>query len=324
MPGFPVLTTIQPIAGVDMHKSLPPPPPAGPLMLPHPVVWGSGLSQKTAFMWAIAATSRAASTDSGCLKPTVVGFGHACGRTHDAGPHLGHIWPNALLPLILLGSSSKAEFGSGTVQVGVSPQAGGSADMGVNMAYVFNMNLDCQDFPLPPMPTGFSFTIHYNVTAGFGLNDLLRGLVQMAFDLAATWLVGLASAGLGALLKGLFSRLFTNQSFMSAAWASFKGNFTFTSEAGLRSAMGLMNDGAGFFASNGRLFAQAGRFMPAALANAWKAAPVDQAVGVAGTAVGTFVVGSPIGYAPENAAVFGWNPNSPGSQMGTTINNLFR
>ncbi len=89
-----------------------------------------------------------------------------------------------------------------------------------------------------------------------------------------------------------------------------------------------MNDGAGYFASNGRLFANAWRFIPAAIATAWKDAPVDQAAGVAGTAIGTLVAGTPIGYAPKNAAVSGWNPEpghvSPAGKLGTLIDGLFR
>ena len=324
MPGFPVLTTVQPIIGVDMHKSLPPPPPAGPLMLPHPVVWGSGLSQKTGFMWAIAATSRASSPESGCPKPVSVGFGHACGRTHDAGPHPGHIWPNALLPLILLGSSSKSSFGSGTVKVAVSPQGGGSADMAVNCAFVMNLNMQCQDFPIPPAPTGFCFTIHYNVMAGFSLADFCRGVVQWLVDLALTWLVGLVSAGLSAALKGLVTKLMGNGAFMSVAWSAFKGNFTFTSAAGVRSAMGLMRDGAGFFASSGRLFVDGWRAIPAALANSWKDAPVDQTVGLVGTAAGTFGLGTPIGYAPKDAPVGGYGDNTVSTGVGKWVDSLFR
>jgi hypothetical protein len=321
MPGFPVLTTIQPIVGADFHKSIPPPPPAGPLMVPHVVVWGSGLSQKTGFMWAIASTSRASTPESGCPKPTVVGFGHGCGRTHDAGPHPGHIWPNALLPIILLGSSSKAEFGSGTVKLAIAPQVGGSADMAVNVAFALNLNLDCQDFPIPPLPTGLSFTIHYSVKAGFSLADFMRGLIQMAMDLALTWLVGLACAGLTAGISGIIGKIMGKGAFGALASASFRSSFSL---GGVSSAAGLMRDGAGYFASNGRLFVDGWRFVPAALATAWRDAPADQVVGLVGTAVGTFGLGTPIGYAPENAPVGGWGPQTLGSRLGSIVDGLFR
>ena len=313
MAGFPVLTTVQPIVGVDFHKSLPPVP---PVMVPHIVVWGSGLSQKTGFMWAISATSRASSPESGCAKPTVVGCGHGCGRTHDAGPHPGHIWPNAFLPIILLGSSSKAEFGSGTVKIAVSPQGGGSLDMAINVAYILNLNLDCQDFPLPPLPTGLSFTIHYNVKAGFSLMDFLRGLIQMAMDMVLTWLVGFACAGLTAGLSGLIGKIMGKGAFGALFAASFKSSFSL---AGV-----TRTAGAGFFAANGRQFISGWRAIPSALASAWRTAPADQAVGLAGTAFGTFGLGTPIGYAPQNAPVGGWGPNTAATRLGTIVDGLFR
>lgn len=329
MPGFPVFTTLQPIVGADQHKSIPPPPPVGPLMVPHVVVWGSGLSQKTGFMWAIAATSRAASPESGCTTPTTVGMGHACGRTHDAGPHPGHIWPNALLPLILLGSASKAEFGSGTVKIAISPQGGGKADMAVNVAYALNFNLDCQDFPVPPLPTGLCFTINYNVLAGFSFMDFLRGLIQMAADMLLTWVVGLACAGLSAGLSGIIGKILGKGSLGALTAAAFRSSFSLGGEVGgtaIRSAAGLMNDGAGYFASNGRLFVDGWRFIPAAFADAWRSAPADQIVGLVGTAVGTFGLGTPIGWAPKDAPVGGWSPTAPSvaGKVGNWINDLFR
>lgn len=327
MPGFPVLTTIQPIVGADFHKSIPPPPPAGPLMVPHVVVWGSGLSQKTGFMWAIAATSRASSPESGCPKPTVVGFGHGCGRTHDAGPHPGHIWPNVLLPVILLGSASKAEFGSGTVKVAVSPQGGGSLDMAINVAYVLNMNLDCQDFPLPPLPTGLSFTIHYNVTAGFSFHDFLRGLIQLAADLAITWILGLGCAMAGSLMAGVIGKVMGKGLLGSLIADAWKGNTSFGNMVegeAIRSAAGLMNDGAGYFASNGRLFVDAGRFIAPATATAWRDASPSLISGLTTTGLADFKAGTPIGYAPKDAPVGGWGPDSLGSKLGNAINNLYR
>jgi hypothetical protein len=85
-----------------------------------------------------------------------------------------------------------------------------------------------------------------------------------------------------------------------------------------------MNDGAGYFASNGRVFAGAWRFIPAAIKNAWKEAPVDQAVGLVGNALGTFGAGTPIGYAPKNAPVGGWGTDTWGSKLGKVVDNLYR
>ena len=324
MPGFPVLSTMQLIVGVDMHKSIPPPPPAGPLMLPHPVVWFSGLSQKTGFMWAIAATSRACSPESGCPNPTVVGHGHACGRTHDAGPHPAHVWPNVFLPIILLGSSSKSEFGAGSVKVRVSPQGGDSSDMAVNVAWALNFNLQCQDFPLPPAPTGLCFTSNYTVTAGFSLADFVRGLVQCLLDAGVTWLVGLGCAALGAVLKATLARLLGSGAFLGTAKSALKGGFKFRSDAGVRSAMGLMNDGAGFFASNGRVFVDGWRAMPKALASAWKKAPTDQVLGLTTSTFGTFGLGTPVGYSRATAPIGGYAPRTGSSLASGWVDRLFR
>ncbi len=303
MPGFPVLTTLQPIFGLDAHKSLPPPPPVGPLILPHPVVWVSGLSQKTGFMWAIAATSRASSPESGCLTPTRVGPGYACGRTHDAGPHPGHIWPNALLPLILLSSASKAEFGSGTVKTAIAPQAGGSADMCINVAFVLNTNLDCQDFPFPPLPSGMCFTTNYTVYAGFTFIDFLRGIMQMFMDAVVTWLVGLGCAALSVVLSGVIGKLL-GRAALSDILGGFKGIFNLGGQSNAVSRA-VISD----YALSGRAFVEGWRAIPGALASAWKQAPVEQIVGPVTGLLGTFGAGTPIGYAPKDAKVGGWNPD---------------
>ena len=162
MPGapFPCLNTIQPIFGCDAHKTIPPPPPAPPPFAPHVVVWGVGWSQKTGFMWAVA-TSKAASPESGKPKPVSAGWGYSIGRTHDSGPHPGHIWPNLLLPLILLGSGSKHVFGSGTVKVP------GGWDKAVGVAWVMDLGLDCFDFPIPPGPSGLAISGTNSVRAGY-------------------------------------------------------------------------------------------------------------------------------------------------------------
>jgi hypothetical protein len=318
MASFPVLTTIQPIVGADFHKAIPPPPPAGPLMTPHVVTWMAGLSQKTAFMWAISATSKASSPESGCPKPVAVGFGYGCGRTHDAGPHPGHIWPNVLLPLVLLGSSSKSEFGSGNVKIRLSPAGGDSADMAVNVAYALNLNLDCQDFPIPPLPTGMCFTIHYSVKAGFTLADFARGLVQMVVDLALTWAVGLVCAGITSGLSAGIGRLMGREGFLRATAAAFKSNFV------VNSARTVMSDGAGYFASNGRVFVDGWRAMLPAARAAWGNAPVDQVLNVVGAGISTFGLGTPIGYAPEYAPVGGTKSTSVGSRASRWVDGLFR
>lgn len=300
MPGFPVLSTLQPIVGFDLHKTIPPPPPAGPLPVLHPVVWGVGLSQKSGLMWAVA-TSRACSPESLCTKPIAVGGGHACGRTHDAGPHLGHAWPNLLMPLLIMGSTSKAEFGSGTVKVGT---AGGPKDMAVNVGQAINFNLHCQEFPLPPTPSGFAIAVNYNVRAGFALMDFVRGLIQMGLDMAITWAVSALCTSLMGSIKGVLERT-ADQTIWAAIWKGIKGGFSFASKKGLVSARGLVNDGAGYFASNGRLFVDSWGALGKAAKYMWKNDSEGQTVGVIASALSTFGAGTPTGYSPQYTPVGG-------------------
>ncbi len=194
MPGipYPCLNTIQPIVGVDIHNSLPPMPPAP---MPHVVVWGVGLSAKMGFPLS-SVTSRASSPDALVPTNTVsAGWGYACGRQHDAGPHGGHIWANTLLPIIALGAGSKNEFGSGSVKV--KTQAG-PADMAVGILYAMDLSLDCGD-PVS-LPTGYPITLLNTVYAGLTWADVCRGLVSMLVDWALTSAASLLG---GAIVKGI-------------------------------------------------------------------------------------------------------------------------
>lgn len=208
MAGMLVLTTMQPIVGVDIHNSLPPIPVAP---LPHYVVWATGLSLGMGLPKALTASQAISPQNpdpSIAAKPVAVGPGHACGRGHDAGSHLGHIAANTLLPIVFLGSASKSEFGSGTV-------IAGGKHMGVNMLLFLNINLDCSD-PLP-MPTGFTFaTGSAMVFANFTWKDFFNGLVHMIVDVAIVAILNfLVSAGAkvlgrlftGAAMKGLLGEL---------------------------------------------------------------------------------------------------------------------
>lgn len=189
MPAMLAFTTMQPIVGVDMHTSLPPIP---PVILPHVVVWGTGLSLPIGLPSVTA--SHAMSTDHPkyLAKPIAVGVGHACGRGHDAGAHPGHIAGNTLLPIIFLGSASKAEFGSGTVLVQ-------GEHMAVNLMLFMNLQLHCND-PIP-MPTGFTFATGSNmVYANLTPIDMLNGFVHMLVDVAIVAILNFVLAGVGTVL----------------------------------------------------------------------------------------------------------------------------
>ena len=196
MPGMLVLTTMQPIVGVDFHTSLPPIPTA---ILPHGVVWGTGLSLAMGLPQALTASqAMSPSHPTNGSKPIAVGPGHACGRGHDAGVHFGHIAGNTLLAIIWLGAASKSEFGSGTVRVQ-------GQHMAVNMMLFMNLQLDCND-PVP-MPTGFTFaTGSAMVYANMTFMDLLNGFVHMLVDVVIVAVLNFLLAGfssvVGRILKG--------------------------------------------------------------------------------------------------------------------------
>jgi hypothetical protein len=190
MAGMLVLTTMQPIVGVDFHTSLPPIPTA---ILPHAVVWGTGLSLSMGLPQALTASQAMAPNHPQYgQKPIAAGFGYACGRGHDAGVHFGHIAGNTLLAIIWLGAASKAEFGSGTVLVQ-------GQHMAVNMMLFMNLQLDCSD-PVP-MPTGFTFATGSNmVFANMTWMDLLNGFVHMLVDIAIVAILNFLLAGVGSVV----------------------------------------------------------------------------------------------------------------------------
>lgn len=291
--GMKCLNTIHPIFGVDFHRTIPPPLPTPPFA-PHIVVWGEGWSQKTGFMWAVA-NSKAASPESGVAKPVAVCWGYAIGRAHDAGPHPGHIWPNLLLPLILLGSGSKSEFASGTVQHA-------KGNMAIAVAYVVNLNLDCQDFPIPPLPSGVVVAGLCTVKAGFTLGDFLGGLLSMLADMAISWIAGLICAG---ITSGLAA---AGRGLMSGLKGVFLGGQGFLGAFGRGFARGFVSNMKSAFNVG-----MVSKLAPSALASAFSSAAgqaftrkavsqVPYIMGPVGSAVGVYGVGSPVGYSSPNSA----------------------
>ncbi len=297
MPGVPMhcLNTIQPIVGCDAHKAIPPPPPAPPPFTPHVVVWGEGWSQKMNFLGMAVATSKATSPESLQAKPVACGWGYAVARTHDAGPHPGHIWPNVLLPVIMLGAGSKSEFASGTVKLK-------TGDMAVAVLYAANLNLDCFDFPLPPAPSGTVIAAANPVFAGFTWADLARGLVGMVVDMAITWMVGAVCAVATGALSGLLNRA-AGGSVLSRMGQGIASNF-----AGPWSNSIFAEGAPNFFARNGQLFLDsAGAFFQAA-----KNIPArDLLTTAVGYGLGTWGLGTPVGYSPVYTPVGGGAKGDP-------------
>jgi hypothetical protein len=229
---MPILNTIQPIVGVDIHNSLPPVPPAP---APHVVVWGMGLSGWMQLpLWPSA--SKANTLDSPKLvkrNPVLSFVGHSCARAHDAGPHLGHFAANSLLAIIWLGASSKSEFGSGTVYTPFG-------HMGINMLWIGNLQLDCAD-PIA-MPTSMTFTIDYTVKAGFTWMDLLNGVVHLVVDLVIDALIGVLLGGLQLLAKGAIDRITKKYALIGLREAFIKEGFREGIWGGLKDAKSAFKD----------------------------------------------------------------------------------
>jgi hypothetical protein len=198
------LNSFQLVAGCDMHKQIPPPPPVGPLpMAPHAVVYCVGFALKS--------TSKASST-------VKAGWGHALGRQHDIGMGPYHFAANALLPLIWLGAGNKAEFGSGTVKVDVD---GGGLRMAVALIPMvgLNLQLDCNE-PCA-LPTSTCVASFNTVKAGFTGMDCLAGFASMITDIAVTWIsgkiAGALTKGAGAAITGILARVGDGVTVMLAA-----------------------------------------------------------------------------------------------------------
>jgi hypothetical protein len=190
MPGVAckVLNSTHMVAGLDYHKSIPPPPPAGPAPMPHVVAYVMGLAPP--------------STGKISTKVMAGPGGAALGRTHDLGPGPYHVAVNALLPIVWAGAGNKAEFGvssvktdKGTLAVACFPFVG------------LNLQLDCAD-PCP-MPTSIAIASTNTVLAGFTLGDALGGLAAGVSDFLITWAVSaitgaIVDKGIPAALGALF------------------------------------------------------------------------------------------------------------------------
>jgi hypothetical protein len=194
--------------------------------------------------------------------------------------------------------------------------------MAIAVAFAVNLNLDCQDFPIPPLPTGVVMAMFSTVEAGFTLGDFLGGLLSMLTDMLVTWLSGLICAGITSGLSGI--------------------------GRGLSGALKSVFNGGGFFAALGRGFGRGllqnwassfkipfvSSLAPSALASAFRSAaltPVSRALlsqfpyimGPVGAAVSIRVIGSPVGYSNENSLYMSHlvakdtrDPNNWANQLG--------
>jgi hypothetical protein len=185
--GCNALNSIQMIAGCDMHKQIPPPPPVGPLpFAPHVVIAITGMAP--------ASTSKASTT-------VKAGWGYALGRQHDLGMGPYHFAANLLLPLVWAGAGNKAQFGVASVSI----ESQGSKGVKLAVALIpgagLNLQLDCNE-PCA-LPTSMCIASLNTVTAGFSLGDCLGGFAAMISDIAITWLTGQIAEALTGVAEGV-------------------------------------------------------------------------------------------------------------------------
>jgi hypothetical protein len=190
MPGHKALNSNQLVVGCDVHKQMPPMPPAGPVVAPHRVVGMMGSAMK--------ATSKQSTT-------VKAGSGYALGRQHDLGMGTCHIAPNLLLPLVTAGAGNKAEFGSSTVKVRVGKDSLRMA-VAVDGDLGLNLQLDCNE-PCPA-PSSLCVASFNTVKAGFTVGDCVGGYAAMAADTAVSWAAskfigGVAKKAAGPIAKQL-------------------------------------------------------------------------------------------------------------------------
>ncbi|HXI58130.1 MAG TPA: hypothetical protein VNO55_18820 [Polyangia bacterium] len=162
------------VAGCDLHKQIPPPPPVGPNpFAPHVVVYCLG--------FAMPSTSLKSAT-------VKAGMGHALGRQHDLGMGIYHFAANILLPLVWAGAGNKAEFGVASVTIGATPQGPKRMAVALVPFVGLNLQLDCSE-PLP-LNTSLVVASFNDVSAGFTLRDCIAGFVAMRVDQLYVFLVG--------------------------------------------------------------------------------------------------------------------------------------
>lgn len=151
--------------GIDLHEALMPPNPKTIPFTPHFVaqfLGGLGITAKTV--------------------PTVMsGSFPTMQRGTDIGPGIGHVAPNILFPILVLGSGSISEFGSFTVLTKNSPIATAIVPSPPFIPIGINYNLNC-GFPVPT-PTGVVIAPN-TVVAGMTLGDIFASACTMVVDIA--------------------------------------------------------------------------------------------------------------------------------------------
>lgn len=202
-----VLNSTQVVVGCDGHLTCPPLP---VVFAPHVVVWTLGFTEDCSLpLYASASkATRGGNSNQSCgPRPVRCDGGFALARGHDAGRWVAHIWPNALLPLVLLSASNISEFGSSLVKV---PDSGAKGDLAIALLYVVNPQLSCWDFPFPPNLTTVALAFPGTVYAGFSVTDIFYGFGMALLDGAIDYAIGILGETVGKVLeKGLKDALKT-------------------------------------------------------------------------------------------------------------------
>lgn len=165
MSAFNLLRPSHLMTGIDPHDAVMPPALAKVPAIPHPV---------TARLRGGVHISAPGFSGSVKHTPKVqVCFEDALQRSTDIGMLIVHVGYNVLLPLIMVDSKSKSEFGASTVRVDKRPVA-------TAIFMTSNLNLNCGE--PARLPSGF-VSAPCTVRAGMTEGDLLAGLVEMGFDI---------------------------------------------------------------------------------------------------------------------------------------------
>lgn len=167
-----ILNTNHWMLGIDLHDAICPPSPKLFPFMPHAV-----------FMKLCGVTPLTVQEAKKVLSDNT----STCQRGTDMGPFIPHIFYNALIPVIMLGSGSISEFGAFTVLVQGNPVA--TACFGP-----VNSNLNCCD-PVP-LPLNIVLASTTNM-AGMRFGDFVGSIISMAVDMAVQFLSNKISGGLG-------------------------------------------------------------------------------------------------------------------------------
>jgi hypothetical protein len=170
-----VLKFTDPMVSLDIHQCIIPPSPTPfPLPYGHISFLGHGLlSQKAKYSGSAETLAKGPVTTLN-IQPMLQG---TCCGFFDV--HLGNL-ANVLYPIMVVFSSSKSLFVSGSVQINGSPTAAA-------VLVIMNTNLNC-NFPVS-LPNGVVYAFS-TVQVGLSIGDILAGVISGALQMIVDAVVG--------------------------------------------------------------------------------------------------------------------------------------